>query len=93
MPLLPGQRVRTVRQYGMHPQAASVRFEKMRLPELLNLSVEEAGGLFSSASLPSTAHRLRSEILKRIDALEKVGLGYLRLTVLRPPYRAASPRE
>ena len=34
---------------GMHPQAASVRWEKMRLPELLELSVEEARELFGSA--------------------------------------------
>jgi excinuclease ABC subunit A len=69
---------------GLHPEAASVRWEKMRLPELLKLSVEEAGELFRSAMLPSTADRLRSEILKRIDALEKVGLGYLSLDRIAP---------
>ncbi|MBN1566727.1 MAG: ATP-binding cassette domain-containing protein [Acidobacteria bacterium] len=69
---------------GMHPQAASVRWEKMRLPELLKLTVEDAGELFKRALLPSTANRLRSEILKRLDSLEKVGLGYLSLDRTAP---------
>ncbi len=64
---------------GMHPQAASVTWQKMRLPELLRHSVEETGEIFRHVSLPSTADRLCSEIVKRLDALEKVGLGYLSL--------------
>ncbi|MDO8125184.1 MAG: hypothetical protein Q6364_12495, partial [Candidatus Hermodarchaeota archaeon] len=60
---------------GMHPQASSVRWEGMRFPELLALSVEEAQRLFLDVSLPSTATRLRSEIQRRLDALERVGLG------------------
>jgi excinuclease ABC subunit A len=66
-------------QTGMHPQAASVRWRGMRLPELLKLSVEEVRQLFSEAELPSTANRLRSEIQRRLDALEQVGLGYISL--------------
>jgi excinuclease ABC subunit A len=64
---------------GMHPQAASVRWEGMRLPELLALSVDEARNLFSRVILPSTADRLRSEISRRLEALDRVGLGYLTL--------------
>ncbi|UCD96547.1 MAG: hypothetical protein JSV35_00385 [Candidatus Bathyarchaeota archaeon] len=64
---------------GMHPQAASVRWEGMRLPELLKLTVEDACSLFSKVKLPSTAHRLCSEIQRRLDALVQVGLGYLSL--------------
>ncbi len=69
---------------GMHPQAASVRWEGMRFPDLLALSVEEAKRLFSSVSLPSTATRLRSEIQRRLDALERVGLGYISLNRSSP---------
>ncbi len=66
-------------QTGMHPQAASVRWEGMRLPELLALSVGEVRQIFSKAELPSTANRLHSEIQRRLDALEQVGLGYISL--------------
>ena len=66
-------------QTGMHPQAASVRWEGMRLPELLARSVDEARALFASVILPSTADRLRAEITRRLDALERVGLGYIAL--------------
>jgi excinuclease ABC subunit A len=69
---------------GMHPQAASVRWEGMHFPELLALSVEEAQKLFSNVSLPSTATRLRSEIQRRLDALERVGLGYITLNRSSP---------
>ena len=64
---------------GLHPQAASVRWEGMRLPELLTLSVDEVRQLFLRVELPSTANRLRSEIQRRLDALEQVGLGYISL--------------
>jgi excinuclease ABC subunit A len=66
-------------QTGMHPQAASVYWEEMRLPGLLALSVDDAQNLFSRAILPSTADRLHSEITRRLDALERVGLGYIAL--------------
>jgi excinuclease ABC subunit A len=69
---------------GMHPQAASVRWEGMRLPELLAYSVEEAQHLFAEVSLPSTADRLRSEIRRRLDALARVGLGYISLNRSAP---------
>lgn len=69
---------------GMHPQAASVHWEGMRLPELLDLSVDEALHLFSSVILPSAAHRLHSEISRRLDALERVGLGYISLNRSAP---------
>jgi len=64
---------------GMHPQAASVRWEGMRFPELLTHSVDEAKNLFSLVTLPSTADRLCSEITRRLEALQQVGLGYLTL--------------
>jgi excinuclease ABC subunit A len=64
---------------GMHPQAASVHWEDKRFPDLLALSVEEVGQLFTQAKLPSTANRLCSEIQRRLDALIRVGLGYISL--------------
>ncbi|MFN2212752.1 MAG: hypothetical protein ACK2UE_06740 [Anaerolineales bacterium] len=66
-------------QTGMHPQAVSTRWEGMRLPELLALSVDDAIILFSAVNLPSSAHRLRSEIDRRLEALKRVGLGYIAL--------------
>jgi excinuclease ABC subunit A len=64
---------------GMHPAAASVRWEGLRLPELLSLSVGEVRQMLLRVELPSTAERLRSEIQRRLDALEQVGLGYISL--------------
>ncbi|MFX0168605.1 MAG: hypothetical protein ACFE89_04515, partial [Candidatus Hodarchaeota archaeon] len=78
-PYCKGRGCERCNQTGMHPQAASVRWEGMRLPELLSLSVEEAQHLFSEVTLPTTAKRLCSEIQHRLNALERVGLGYLTL--------------
>ncbi len=66
-------------QTGMHPQAAAVRWEGLRFPELLALSVDEVRQLLLEAELPSTAKRLRFEIQRRLEALDQVGLGYLSL--------------
>lgn len=64
---------------GLHPNAASVRWEGLRLTELLALSVDEVYELSRNADLPSTAARLRSEIERRLEALVTVGLGYVQL--------------
>lgn len=64
---------------GLHPQAAAVRWHNLRLPDLLALSVDEAYTLFKKADLPESAHRLHTEIHKRLDALHTVGLGYITL--------------
>jgi len=66
-------------QTGLHPRAASVRWEGLRLPELLSLSVDEANDLFTRTELPSSATRLKSEITRRLEALLTVGLGYIQL--------------
>ncbi len=66
-------------QTGLHPRAASVRWEGLRLPELLTLSVDDAFSLFSRSRMPSSAFRLLSEITRRLDALLTVGLGYVQL--------------
>ena len=64
---------------GMHPQAAGVRWAGLRLPALLAQPVTEVHSLFAQTHLPSTAGRLRLEITRRLDALERVGLGYISL--------------
>ncbi len=64
---------------GVHPLAASVRWEGKTLKELLALTVEEARDLLDASHLPPTAARLVSEIAKRLHALSTVGLGYLQL--------------
>lgn len=66
-------------QTGLHPKAANVLWEGLRLRELLALSVEEAQRLFAQAELPSSATRLMSEIERRLDSLLTVGLGYVQL--------------
>jgi excinuclease ABC subunit A len=62
---------------GLHPEASNVTYAGLKLPELLALSVDEAAQLFDTHSPPESALRLRDEIAKRLEALGKVGLGYL----------------
>lgn len=64
---------------GLPPQAAAVRWNNRRLPELLSMTVDEVLELFSTGSLAKEAGRLRQEIESRLSALQKVGLGYLQL--------------
>ncbi len=64
---------------GLHPQAANVQWNGLRLPELLARSVDEVRNLFIKTKLPSTAERLLQEIMRRLDALYRVGLGYITL--------------
>ena len=51
----------------------------LRLSELLMLPVSDVHDLFAEAELSNAAARLRSEIERRLLALEQVGLGYLSL--------------
>ena len=69
---------------GLHPRAAAVRWHNLLLPDLLALSVDEALQLFEEADLPESAHRLTTEIQTRLEALHKVGLGYVTLDRLSP---------
>jgi excinuclease ABC subunit A len=66
-------------QTGLLPQATHVRWHNLRLPDLLSLSVDEALTHFTDPELPSSASRLQNEILRRLEALHQVGLGYLTL--------------
>ncbi len=64
---------------GMHPGAAAVRWQGLRLPDLLALSVGDVKKRFEGVRLPVTAMRLEREIKSRLDALSQVGLGYVGL--------------
>ena len=64
---------------GLHPQAASVTWCGLRLPDVLSLSVDKALELFEKIDLPESAQRLETEIKTRLEALKTVGLGYITL--------------
>jgi excinuclease ABC subunit A len=64
---------------GLYPEASAVRLYGLRLPELLARSVTDVRSLFAESDLPSSAARLQSEIRRRLEALSKVGLGYVEL--------------
>ncbi|MGD2086054.1 MAG: ATP-binding cassette domain-containing protein [Candidatus Aminicenantes bacterium] len=64
---------------GFHPEAASVTWMDYRFPELLGKSVEEIQPIFLKPELPSSADRILEEIKKRLEALARVGLGYVSL--------------
>jgi len=64
---------------GLHPEAAAVKWQGKIILELLMLSVDEFAELLSNAFFPQTAKRLEEEIVKRVKALQRVGLGYISL--------------
>jgi len=74
-----GQGCERCAQTGLPPQAAAVRWQGLRLPELLELSVNEMSQLCAQAQWTQPAARLRSEIERRLEALQRVGLGYVQL--------------
>ena len=64
---------------GLYPEAAAVRWSDLRLPDLLSRCVGDVCALFAGAELPSSAARLQTEIQRRLEALDTVGLGYIAL--------------
>ncbi|MHB0876351.1 MAG: excinuclease ABC subunit UvrA [Anaerolineae bacterium] len=64
---------------GMHPEAAAVRWGGRRFPEMLALTVAEVQATIAAAGLPAGAARLRAELERRLEALQRVGLGYVGL--------------
>ena len=64
---------------GLHPSAAATCWVGLRLPELLACSVDEVRQQFREVDWPATAERLQTEIGRRLEALETVGLGYISL--------------
>jgi len=64
---------------GLYPAAAAVQVMGLTLPQVLAMSVDDARTFFASGTLASAAKRLHTEITRRLDALQRVGLGYLSL--------------
>jgi len=64
---------------GLHPEAAAVKWGGSSFPEMLTKSVHEVRELFLPLQLPSSGERLQEEIERRLEALERVGLGYISL--------------
>jgi excinuclease ABC subunit A len=64
---------------GLHPDAAAVLWHGKRFPDMLALPVNQARELFEDAEIPSSALRIKSEITRRLEALQRVGLGYITL--------------
>jgi excinuclease ABC subunit A len=65
---------------GLPPQAAAVRWSNLAFTELLKLPVDEVLSLFmNSKDSAATTPRLRTEIIRRLEALRRVGLGYIAL--------------
>jgi excinuclease ABC subunit A len=69
---------------GLHPAAAATRLMDLRLPDLLALSVDHVRALLGRADLPASAGRLIAELMRRLEALAQVGLGYLALDRAAP---------
>jgi|TARA_B100000315_G_scaffold146549_1_gene135463 excinuclease ABC subunit A len=69
---------------GLHEQAAAVRWQGLRLTELLALSVDALAERFASAELPNSARRLVTEVERRLQALQSAGLGYVQLDRAAP---------
>ncbi len=64
---------------GLPPQAAAVRWSNLAFPELLKLSVDEALIEFENSEASAATPRLRTEIVRRLEALGRVGLGHIAL--------------
>lgn len=64
---------------GLPPHAAAVRWSNLSFPELMKLSVDEVQPLFINSDSSAATPRLRSEITRRLEALQRVGLGYIAL--------------
>ena len=69
----------TCNDTGLHPAASTVRWRNALLPELLRRTVDDVSSLFSTGDVSDCPSRLGYEIQRRIDALQRVGLGYIAL--------------
>ena len=64
---------------GLHPLAAATKWMGLRFDQFLAKSVSQIQASFDTSSLQPNADRLGSEITTRLDALARVGLGYVTL--------------
>jgi len=74
-----GQGCRECGGTGLPPQAAAVKWLGLSFRESLALSVDQALPLFANAQASAVTSRLRQEITRRLEALQRVGLGYVAL--------------
>ncbi|MBE0634103.1 hypothetical protein IH574_05985, partial [Candidatus Bathyarchaeota archaeon] len=63
----------------MTEKASSVKWMRYNIDELQKLDVDSVHELFRDSSLSLEAERLNHEILKRLESLRRVGLGYITL--------------
>jgi excinuclease ABC subunit A len=66
-------------QTGLLPRAAAALWRGQRLDQFLAAPVSEVRDIFHKSPLPELAGRLNAEITARLDALHRVGLGYVSL--------------
>jgi len=64
---------------GLHPDAARVRWNNLRLTDLLKHTVSQLSNLFRQSIATTSTQRLYTEITRRLEALEQVGLDYMTL--------------
>ena len=83
-PFCKGEGCDRCQETGLHPEALTVTWKGLHLPDLLGLSVNEVITLFKDPKLPSSANRLIFEIQRRLNALVTVGLGYITLNRSSP---------
>lgn len=69
---------------GMLPLVSDIKIGSKTLPQILELSVENLITLLKGLNLPISSERILQEIIKRLAALLKVGLGYLTLNRSSP---------
>ncbi|KKM99333.1 hypothetical protein LCGC14_1148910, partial [marine sediment metagenome] len=69
---------------GLHPLSSSVYFSGLLITQLLTYSVKDALTLVKTNKQSPSTNRLIHEIMKRLEALEKVGLEYLTLNRSSP---------
>lgn len=83
-PYCKGEGCERCQRTGLHPEAITLTWKGLNLPDLLALSVEEANTHFNDPKLPSTANRLIFEIRRRLNTLLTVGLNYITLNRSSP---------
>lgn len=66
-------------QTGLDPHAAAVTIAGLRFTDILRLNVDAMMSQLKTLGLPKTADRLVSEVKRRLEALQSVGLGYIEL--------------
>ncbi|MFN2302641.1 MAG: ATP-binding cassette domain-containing protein [Anaerolineales bacterium] len=64
---------------GLHPLAAATQWNGLRFDQFLAQSVLDLQANADIITLPPLANRLGSEFMTRLDALARVGLGYITL--------------